>query len=395
MRSTVLILVFSLLAGCASRPPPVPRDHAWALPWGAVDPRTGLTVGLNADLGNAGAGHLPPDLDGDGRPNYTLLVISGGGAKGAFGAGVLKGWSAQGGRPPFTVVTGVSTGALMATWAFLGSRYDRLLERFYTQTTDERIFRHRGLLFAPFIDSLLDTTPLRRTIAAAIDQQILEEVADEYRKGRRLYVASTDLDANRLVVWDLGGIAASGHPDRLERYREALRASASIPVAFPPVYFPVEVDGRVYGQMHVDGGTVANFFLTGFILDRQRKLAPPGIERSEVEVDIYLLMNSHLEPQPPAEPVSPRLIAIATASGWATSWSAQTNQLVRAYRAARGMKVGFHLAGIPGDYGGPMPTASFDPREMAGLFRYGESLVQSASFWLSEPPGINWRERLE
>jgi predicted acylesterase/phospholipase RssA len=392
-RLRVLLVILSLLTACASRPPPLPPDYAWSLPWGAVSPETGSTVGMADGFGHVGHGVLPADLDDDGRPNYSLLLISGGGAKGAFGAGVLKGWSEEGSRPEFSVVTGVSTGALMASWAFLGSHYDDELEYFYTELTDAKIFRRRNRLLALFGDSLLDTKPLRQTIAGAVDAGLLDEVAGEYRKGRRLYIASTDLDHTRLVVWDLGAIAASDRPGKLERYREAGRAAASIPVAFPPVYFPVEVDGQEFSQMHVDGGAVANFFMTSFILDRQRALLPTGMDRRDVDIDIYLLVNGHLQPSHQPEPISPHVLPIALAASWATSWSAQTNQLVRAYRAATGIGAGFHLAGVPEDYDGALPMTSFDPEVTVPLFRYGESLARKGELWLSEPPGIDWRER--
>ena len=168
----------------------------------------------------------------------------------------------------------------------------------------------------------------------------------------------------------------------------------SNPIGFPPVYFPVEINGREYGQMHVDGGAIANFFLAGFLLDRQRALAPPDLSREDIDVDLYLLVNSHLLPQPEGEPIEPRLLSIAMASSWATSWSAQTNQLVRAYQAVKGVGAGFHLAGIPADYPGALPLASFDPETMTPLFRFGEISAQRDDFWRSEPEGIDWRERL-
>lgn len=386
------MLVCLTLWACATRPPALPREQAWLLPWGAVDPDSGLTIGMDRDIERLGAGQLPPDMDGDGRPDFSVLVISGGGAKGAFGAGLLSGWTQTGQRPEFTLVTGVSTGALMATWAFLGPEHDPALEDFYTRTTDDQVFERNYLLSAPFGASLLDTTPLRETIAAAVDLDLLNEVAAEYAKGRRLYVASTDLDSNRLVVWDLGAIAASQRPDRLQRYRDALLASASIPVGFPPVYFPIEWNGETYGQMHVDGGAVANLFLTDFVLDKQRALLPADLQRESINVDLFLLVNSQLEPQPPTEAVAPNLVSISLASSWATSWAAQTNQIVRGYRAAEGTGTGFHLAGIPDDYDGPLPLASFDPDAMTRLFRFAQDWIQSGDVWLREPPGIGWRE---
>jgi hypothetical protein len=393
MRPLFLLLAGLILSACATRPTPLPTEHAWALPWGAVDPETGRTVGIDAALGNAGRDVLPPDEDGNGRPDYALLVVSGGGAKGAFGAGVLSGWTDAGNRPEFRVVTGVSTGALMATWAFLGNRYDGALEWFYTQTEDDEVFRKRNPLLAPFGDSLLDTGPLQETIAEAVDDALLAEVAAEYHKGRRLYVASTDLDQGRLVVWDLGGIAASDHPRKLQRYRAALLASASIPVGFPPVYFPVEVDGQTYSQMHVDGGAIANLFLTDFMLERQRLLAPAGIERADIDVDLYLLLNSQLLPQPDGEPVKPRLVSIATATGWATSWAAQTDRLARAYLGARDRAIGFHIIGIPDDYPDELPLTSFDPATMGPLFRFGANLARTGDFWLDAPPGVSEIEK--
>lgn len=387
-----IILTCLLVSSCATRLPALPVEYAKRLPWGAVDPDSGLTVGIDHSIQKMGSGQMPPDTDGDGKPNYTLLLVSGGGAKGAFGAGVLKGWSELGSRPDFTIVTGVSTGALMSTWVFLGSDQDPALQRFYTRTSNAQIFRRRNILSAMFGDSILDTTPLHNTLAAAIDESMLDAVAAEYRRGRRLYVASTDLDNNRLVVWDLGAIAASGHPDRLKRYHDALIASASIPVGFPPVYFSIDVDGQRYSQMHVDGGAVANFLLTGFILDRQKAMAAAPVNQDTVNADLYLLLNNQLTPQAPTRPVNPTLVSIAAAASWATSWSAQTSQMVRAYRAANGIGMGFHLAGIPDDYDGPLPIVGFVPDEMQALFEFGQSRAKSAGFWLQAPPGIDPRE---
>ena len=181
----ICLLFLVQASGCSTRPPAVPREHTWLLPWGAVDPRTGQTVGIPGPVQLQGAGVLPSDMDADGRVDYSLLVLSGGGAKGAYGAGVLAGWSATGTRPEFTIVTGVSTGALMATWAFLGEDHDPVLERFYTGTSDEDIFRRRRLLPSPFRDSLLDTSPLRETLASLVDAQLLRHAQQNVLLGLR------------------------------------------------------------------------------------------------------------------------------------------------------------------------------------------------------------------
>jgi hypothetical protein len=335
----------------------------------------GLSRALNTETGR--------------RPRYALLSLSGGGAKGAFGAGLLCGWTENGTRPNFKVVTGVSTGALMATFVFLGSKYDRELERFYTTTTNADIMtRYR---FGAFGDSMADSAPLRKTIARFVDEEVLELVAAEHHKGRRLYVATTDLDGNRLVVWDLGAIATSRHPERLQRYRAVLLASASIPIVFPPVYFPVEVDGKRYWQMHVDGGAITNVFFSGFMLDVQREIERENIKHG-AQVDYYIIMNGELEPGPLQEPIEPNLFSIATAFTWSTTWASQVNTLVRLYRAARGIGIGFHLAGIPEDYAGAVPTTSFDPKRMSALFRYAKGLAARGYPWLTAPPGLGRRE---
>ena len=187
---------------------------------------------------------------------HNYLTISGGGANGAFGAGLLAGWTAAGTRPEFSMVTGISTGALSAPFAFLGPNYDDQLKAVYTTTSTAQIARKRNVIAAAFTDSMVDTAPLREMIRSYIDSDIIEAIAREHARGRRLYIGTVNLDASRSVIWSIGAIAASDYPRKEELIRDVLQASASIPVAFPPVVIPVEVDGRTFDEMHVDGGTV-------------------------------------------------------------------------------------------------------------------------------------------
>jgi predicted patatin/cPLA2 family phospholipase len=390
VRAFALAGLLASLAGCATRPVPLPKESLLALPWGAIDDRTHDIEGdARASREAAAASRVEDyDTDGDGRPNYALLALSGGGSRGAFGAGLLTGWSRQGTRPQFKVVTGVSTGALMATHVFLGAKYDHELERFYTTTTDKEIFSGPSYVAALFGVAVMDTRPLKRTLAEQLKDSVIDEVAAEHRKGRRLYVGTTDLDGNRLVVWDMGAIAASGRPERYERYRQVLLASAAIPVAFPPVYFPVDVAGRRYWQMHVDGGASANVFFTGFMLRVQAAIERDRIEGVKPQVDFYAIMNGPLEPTPLPDAISPSLFSIASGMLWTTSWSAQLSQLRLMYEGAQKLGIGYHIAGIPADYPDPPPVASFDPPRMTRLFRYGESLWRQGSPWRSEPPAM-------
>lgn len=170
----------------------------------------------------------------DSIPPAHFLAISGGGAEGAYGAGILCGWTATGTRPEFKVVTGISTGALTAPFAFLGSGYDDKLRKVYTSVTTAEIARKRGILAAIYDDALMDTVPLRKLLASLVDEQMMRDIAAEYAKGRILMVATTNLDANRGVIWNIGAIAQTGKPEALELIHDILIASAAIPAAFPP-----------------------------------------------------------------------------------------------------------------------------------------------------------------
>ncbi len=191
-----------------------------------------------------------------GPANY--LAISGGGANGAYGAGLLTGWTALGTRPEFKGVTGVSTGALMAPFAFLGPARDPELERFYTTIGKKDVMRSRGLVSAMLGESFYDSTPLLRLIRGVLTPEMVAAIAREHsEKGRLLCVATTNLDVPVGVLWNVGAIAASGYKDAPELIAKILLASASIPGAFPPVMIDVEAGGEHFQEMHVDGGTVA------------------------------------------------------------------------------------------------------------------------------------------
>ena len=183
---------------------------------------------------------------------HNYLAISGGGANGAFGAGLLVGWTATGKRPEFSMVTGVSTGALTAPFAFLGPEYDDEMKEVYTSTTTKDIARKRNLFTAAFGDSVTDTAPLKALIAKYIDAEMIDAIAREHRRGRRLFIGTLNLDASRSVIWSIGAIAASDYPQKISLIHELLRASAAIPVAFPPVMITVEAEGKQYDEMHVD-----------------------------------------------------------------------------------------------------------------------------------------------
>jgi predicted acylesterase/phospholipase RssA len=203
-------------------------------------------------------GTLEQHFAGIMRREHNYLAISGGGANGAYGAGVLCGWTRSGRRPEFTLVTGISTGALTAPFAFLGPDYDEQLKMLYTTLDTSRIFLRRSIFSIVRGDSLVDSTPLANMLEKYVTQDMIAKIGHEYFTGRGLYVVTTNLDAGRPVIWNITRIANSGHPDAAALIRNILLASASIPGVFPPVYLRVQTpDGNTYDEMHVDGGSYA------------------------------------------------------------------------------------------------------------------------------------------
>lgn len=203
-----------------------------------------------ADLGQT------PPKDG----TFDLLALSSGGANGAFGAGVLVGWTARGDRPEFEVVTGVSIGALMAPFVFVGPERDEDLQAVFTDGRTQHMLRSRGAM-SPFGPALYRSGPLRKLVEEAVDDRLLSQVAHAHRQGRRLYVATTSLDTREQVIWDLGALAASNAPDRRERFASILVAASSVPGAFQPVLIDLDAHGRRARELHVDGRLSAGFFV--------------------------------------------------------------------------------------------------------------------------------------
>lgn len=315
-------------------------------------------------------------------PQVNLLSVSGGGENGAFGAGLLCGWSELGTRPEFNLVTGVSTGALTAPFAFLGRDYDPQLRAVYTQLTLRDIAESRGLIAAVFDDALADTSPLFRTISRYLDEAMLAAIARAYQGGRLLLIGSTHLDAQMPVIWNIGAIAASGHPRALDTVRRVLLASASIPGAFPPVMFDVLVDGQPHQEMHVDGGAFAQAFLYPSSLGRgRRERIARGTAARDVEA--YVIRNGRLDPE--WAMVERRTLGI-TGRAISTMISASGyNDVVRMYNNTQRDGIGFNLAYIGSDFTEELP-APFDQAFMRALFQYGYERGRRGYDWARRPP---------
>jgi hypothetical protein len=307
------------------------------------------------------------------------LAVSGGGDNGAFGAGLLNGWSELGTRPTFKVVTGVSTGALIAPFAFLGPAYDGSLREVYTTMTPDRVYRARGLSAAVFNESMADTTPLSQVIAHYLDQGLLDAIAAEYQKGRLLLIGTTDLDAQRPVIWNIGAIAASGNLGALDLVRKILRASAAIPGAFQPVLIDVELDGKKYQELHVDGGAIAQLFLY-----------PPSIDLSQLGVKrgrhAYIIRNARLDPD--YAMAERRTISIAGRAVNTMLASSGKNDVLRLYFICQRDGVDYNLAYIGSDFDVPKEE-EFDQAFMRALYDYGYRQIQAGQAWHKAPPGLS------
>ncbi len=316
------------------------------------------------------------------QSTVNLLSVSGGGENGAFGAGLLCGWTAAGNRPKFDLVTGVSTGALIAPFAFLGADYDSVLRAVYTETPASNILKDRSLLAALFDDALSDNAPLHNTIIRSLDQKILAEIAKGYDEGRLLLIGSTDLDAQQPVIWNLGAIAKSGHPRAGETIWRILLASAAIPGAFPPVMLDVTVDGKPYQEMHVDGGAFAQAFLYPASITAQRR---NRISHKEgiIPVTAYVIRNGRLDPEWAA--VERRTMNIAGRAISTMIAASGMNDVMRMYNTTLRDDVGFNLAYIGKDFSMVLP-APFDQGYMRGLFDYGYQRGAKGYDWAKQPP---------
>ncbi|MFE1602510.1 patatin-like phospholipase family protein [Methylobacterium sp. ID0610] len=305
------------------------------------------------------------------------LILSGGGENGAFAAGLLKGWTASGSRPDFGVVTGVSTGALIAPFAFAGSRYDGALEQAYTQTTAADVFEFGGS-----DEGLTDTWPLKRQIERSVTPALMADVAAEHAKGRRLLVVTTELDSGRPVLWDMGAIAARGGPASVKLFREVLLASAAIPGVFPPVLIDAEgPGGKRFQEMHADGGTTAPFYLAPGASLLSESPAPGTVPAPEV----YVVVNNALSPEFQVTQRSLLSILGRSLSAAIRAQTAGAIALTKSFAARTGLPL--HVALIDARFTRRSPAA-FDQGYMRALFAHAERLGRAGTAFDWTPDAI-------
>jgi hypothetical protein len=390
-RAVLVAGLVAWLTGCVTIPrnPVPPELTLTATIPGMLDvrafagrPSESMARDFEESLKQESPGDFPPGSDGVIR--YPHLALSGGGANGAFGAGFLNGWTQTGKRPVFKIVTGVSTGALMAPFAFLGPKYDRALHQFYTTTTAPDVFIAGSPLMALLRrDSLASTAPLEALIARHVNAELLQDVADAHRHGRRLYVGTVDLDSRMFVVWNMGLIATYGTAEAADLFRHVMLASSAIPLVFPPVMFNVEANGKPYDEMHVDGFVGANIFMNAGLFNPTEIYRRAG--RAKAYEDTFLIHNGQLHPRPKATERSMRGIAMRVVE--TAGRAGMVGDLFREFAFAQRDNANFHWVTIDENVELPDPIL-FDPEMMIGLYDAGYRAALAGPVWLTSPPGI-------
>lgn len=373
------VLVAGLLVGCQ------PRLAVERFPrWGWVQRETPAVVPPGVIL------ESPNDLIPGLRLPRNLLALSSGGLYGAYTAGVLDGWSRTGGRPEFDVVTGSSTGALIAPFAFLGSEYDAIAMQLYTSVQSEDIYRIRAWVTIPFRDALATTAPLKRLIAEQIHHNLMEKIAAEHRKGRRLYVGTTDLRTKRAVIWDMGAIASLPGPEGCRLFRDVLLASASVPGVFPPVEFLWDVDGRQEKTLHIDGAVTAPLFMPPGVFaaialangPQFQPQLPPGAP------NFYAIVAGKVYPE--ESPVRRRILPVLSATTEAVLFAHMRAELANLYWQSRLAGVRYHMISLRQDAAIiARSSVSFNQTIMKQLYHEGLHDGWAGPRWRFIPPSLS------
>ncbi|GMG81540.1 patatin-like phospholipase family protein [Paralimibaculum aggregatum] len=311
--------------------------------------------------------------------HHVSLALSGGGPDGAFGAGLLAGWTARGDRPEFQVVTGVSTGAIIALFAFLGPDHDDTLREIYTTYSSKDLFIRTFFTGLTGGTALLDTRGYRKLIDRYITDEIVADIAEAYAEGRLLMIGTTNIDASRPVIWNIGAIAASGHADAKRLIQDVVQASSAIPAVFPPGIIPVEVDGKRYDEMHVDGGAT-----------QQVMLYSPAIRLGDFDHDlgvkidrtVYVVINNKLEK--PYAPVRPRLLSIAGTAASSLIGGSGSGDVYRIFAVAERDGLDLNITAIPTDFDAE-PNEMFDPVYMTSLYQLGRQVGLDGNRWSPYP----------
>ncbi|MEM7200609.1 MAG: patatin-like phospholipase family protein [Planctomycetota bacterium] len=391
--SRLLLAALTALSACGlpSRAALISEDH------GELEPLPGFehvravdgypSPSLQESFDQAVASFARAPVPEDGRRDFPMLVLSSGGVNGAFGAGVLTGWTKRGDRPPFWFVTGVSVGALLAPFVFAGPEFDDRMEELFRRIEPGDLHREKGMLGSVLWDeSLMDNSPLRKSIERGVDHELLRAVAARHAEGRRCLVGSTNLDLGEFIVWDMGAIATRGDDAALKLFRQVLTASASIPVVYPPVRFKHgERD-----ELHADGAVIRPLFIPQNVFDGYASAERAGMSWDDVDATMYVVHNGSLRPR--AAKVPRDTLAIATRTVVMMSYTMVAEHVLHLYMLSRAWGADFRFVTLPD--GLELPVNDFTPNDTERLFLLGQGLMEQDTAWASAPPGYVLHEDL-
>ncbi len=320
---------------------------------------------------------VPPD----GRRDWDSLVLSSGGINGAFGTGILTGWTERGDRPDYRFVTGVSVGALMAPFAFAGPEFDDRLVDLFRHVEPEHLHRKKDFISSVLWDeSLMDNSPLRALIDRAVDEELMRAVAARHAEGRRCYVGSTNLDVGHFVVWDLGAIASRGTKEALQLFRQVLAASASVPILYPPIRF----SNGDHEELHVDGAVIRPLFIPHNVFDSYLSAERAGMNWEDVDDTMYVIHNGSLYPHPLV--VQRDTITVATRTVTMMSYTMVAEDVLHLYLLSRAWDAQFRFVTLPD--GSDLDINSFTPEDTERLFAIGQRHMKQRTPWATAPPGF-------
>jgi len=337
---------------------------------------------------------LADSFQNEGRTNYLVegvkiypvLIIGGGVSNSAYGIGLLKGWSEAGARPAFKIVTGYSSGSILATAAFAGKDYEDKLSELFTSLSTADVVKEKSNFSRLFGSSVYSSAPFTKKINTMVDEALLARIAQEHKKGRRLYVGTTDLDAQGFVIWDMGALASKGGPEALKLFRKIILASCSFPAMLPPVFFQVEVGGKRYDEMHADGGVAGGVFYIYQLLEGEASAARfSEINLKGSRTRLYVLNLCYMSPH--SKQIEDNLVAITSRLIETNGASKMIGDTYRLYAYAKEKGWDYNLAYIPEDFK-PNQKEMFDKREMRRLFQRGYDDARAGYHWHKAPPGL-------
>ena len=388
-KTLLLFLIFSLFfLGCSTiRPPALPDTHAQKLPWGAIDLdiKSKAKYSIKNSLGAAITQKAGRYSNSEQSVPFDILTLSGGGSRGAFGTGLIIGWSDSGKMPEFDIITGISTGAIMAPFVFLGGDELNKIKYFYTEMYTEDVFESSWINFFGG-GYIMNAEPLKEKFIKTFDKTFLEKVAVEHKNGRRLYIGTTNVDTGQLVVWDMGAIAASDRSDKYQRFSEIVYASSALPIYLPPQYILVNVGDEKYYQMHVDGGIYSQVFMIGLMVNWDKILDFKTNANKNFDTTLYTVANRKYRQRDIYSPIEQSPFDIIEAYVLIEMDLLFDRSLYRLYSSSKREDIKFRMATIPEKMKDIIvdPT-KFEPEKLMELYQVG---------YKEGLRGIDWKEKV-